>query len=79
MKPKPNANMPTAFDRAVRACRNLSGEEKIALMKLISAWLDGPKLYTAKEVEQYMHAAVNEYVEGQKSLIVTPEMVRRGQ
>lgn len=80
MKQKPNANLPTAFDRAMKMVKRLTPDERIALMKVISASLNGPRLFTTAEVEQYMHAAVNEYIKGQQQVgILTPDMVRRAQ
>lgn len=70
---------PTAMEQAMKLLKHLTPDERIALMKAISASLNGPRLYTAADVEAFMHAAVNEYIEGQKTTILTPQMVRRGQ
>lgn len=70
----------TPMEQATRLVTHLTPDERIALMKVISASLNGPRLYTATEVEQYMHAAVNEYIKGQQQVgILTPDMVRRAQ
>lgn len=65
------------FEKSVRLVKHLKPEERVALMKYISASLNGPRLYTSEEVQQYMHAAVAEYAEGAKSAVITPNMVRR--
>ena len=51
----------TAFEAAVSRMERLTDHEKIALMKLISAQLGGPRFYTVEEVQASQVEAIKEF------------------
>ena len=55
----------TAFEIAERQIKHMSFEERIALMKALSASMDGPRLFTGQEVQNMMAEAVSQYVQAQ--------------
>jgi hypothetical protein len=53
----------TPFEMAVDRMQRLTNEEKIALMKLISAQLGGPRFYTGDEMQTAMMEAVRMFAD----------------
>lgn len=74
---KTSANLLTAFDKTVRLARHLSPDEKIALMKMLSAWLGGPRFFTDGDVVEIVQQAIaaNE-AQRRSSPILTPDQIR---
>jgi hypothetical protein len=65
MKPKPK--LPVApFDLGVYAVNQMTTDEKIALMKYISSVLNGPRFFTADEVNVFVQSAISDVLQHQK-------------
>lgn len=52
----------TALEIAERQIKHMSFEERITLMKALSASMDGPRFFTGEEVKNMMADAINQYV-----------------